>query len=113
MQHALPAMLEFYHRGKINLETIVEKMCHHPAIAFNIMDRGYIREGYFADLVLVDLQQPWTVNSDNIRYKCGWSPFEGQMFQSAVTHTFVNGNLVYDNGILNDTYRGKRLLFNR
>jgi dihydroorotase len=113
VQHALPAMLEFYHRGQIDLETIVEKMCHHPAIAFNVMDRGYIREGYFADLVLVDLHQPWAVNNDNIRYKCGWSPFDGEVFQSAVTHTFVNGNLVYDHGVLNDNHRGKRLLFNR
>lgn len=113
VQHALPAMLEFYHRGQISLEMIVEKMCHNPAIAFNIIERGYIREGYFADLVLVDLKQPWTVNSDNILYKCGWSPFEGEKFHASVTHTFVNGNLVYENGILNDNYRGQRLLFNR
>ena len=97
VQHALPAMLQLYHQDKISLEKIVEKMCHNPAILFQIKDRGFIREGYKADLVLVDLNAPWTVQADNIVYKCGWSPFEGVTFKSRVTHTFVNGNLVYKN----------------
>lgn len=97
VQHALPAMLQFHHQGKISLEKIVEKMCHNPAILYQIKDRGYIRVGYKADLVLVDLNAPWAVQPDNIVYKCGWSPFEGVTFKSRVTHTFVNGNLVYRN----------------
>lgn len=97
VQHALPAMLQMYHQEKISLEKIVEKMCHNPAILFQIKDRGFIREGYKADLVLVDLNAPWAVQPDNIVYKCGWSPFEGTTFKSRVTHTFVNGNLVYKN----------------
>lgn len=97
VQHALPAMLQFHHQGKISLEKIVEKMCHNPAILYQIKDRGYIRVGYKADLVLVDLNAPWAVQPDNIVYKCGWSPFEGVTFKSRVTHTFVNGNLVYKN----------------
>ena len=97
VQHALPAMLQFYHKEKISLEKIVEKMCHNPAILFDIKDRGYIRVGYKADLVLVDLNAPWQVKSDNILYKCGWSPFEGVTFKSRITHTFVNGRLVYKN----------------
>ncbi|WP_417885288.1 dihydroorotase [Zunongwangia sp.] len=97
VQHALPAMLQFYHQNKISLEKIVEKMSHNPAKLFNIKDRGFIREGYKADLVLVDLNSPWQVKSDNILYKCGWSPFEGFTFKSRITHTFVNGNLVYKN----------------
>ena len=97
VQHSLAAMLQFYHQEKISLEKIVEKMCHNPAILFQIKDRGFIREGYKADLVLVDLNAPWSVQPDNIQYKCGWSPFEGVTFKSRVTHTFVNGNLVYRN----------------
>jgi len=97
VQHSLAAMLQFYHQDKISLEKIVEKMCHNPAILFQIKDRGFIREGYKADLVLVDLNAPWAVQPDNIQYKCGWSPFEGVTFKSRVTHTFVNGNLVYRN----------------
>ena len=97
VQHALPAILEMYHRGKISIEKIVEKMCHNPAILFEIEKRGYIKEGYFADLVMVDLNNPWTVKKDNILYKCGWSPFEGTTFKSRITHTFVNGSLVYQN----------------
>ncbi len=97
VQHALPAMLQLHHQGKISLEKIVEKMCHNPAILYQIKDRGFIREGYKADLVLVDLNAPWAVQPDNIVYKCGWSPFEGVTFKSRVTHTFVNGNLVYKN----------------
>lgn len=97
VQHSLAAMLQFHHQDKISLEKIVEKMCHNPAILFDIKDRGFIREGYKADLVLVDLNAPWSVQPDNIQYKCGWSPFEGVTFKSRVTHTFVNGNLVYKN----------------
>ncbi len=96
-QHLLPAMLEFYHRGQISLEKIVKKMCHNPAILFRIEKRGFIREGYKADLCLVDLNAPWTVKKDNIFYKCGWSPFEKTTFKSRITHTFVNGQLVYEN----------------
>jgi len=98
VQHALVALLEFYHQGKISLEKIVEKMCHAPAELYAINKRGYVREGYFADLTLVDLNHPWTVGSDNILYKCGWSPLEGTTFQSQVQHTIVNGNWVYRQG---------------
>lgn len=97
VQHALPAMLEMYHQGKISLEKIVEKMCHNPAILFRIDKRGFIREGYKADLCLVDLNAPWTVQDSNIFYKCGWSPFKNTTFRSRITHTFVNGQLVYNN----------------
>ena len=113
VQHSLTAMLEFYHKGKILLEKVVEKMCHAPADCFNVDRRGYIRKGYFADLVLVDLQRPWTVEKSNILYKCGWSPFEGEKFNSKVTHTFVNGHLVYREGIFDETEKGQRLMFNR
>lgn len=113
VQHALPAMLEFYHQGKISLEKIVEKMCHNPAILFEVEKRGYIREGYKADLVLVDINAPWTVNKDNILYKCGWSPFEGTTFKSRITHTFVNGNLAYKNFKVYDELYGERLTFDR
>lgn len=97
VQHALPALLQMHHQGKITLEKIVEKACHNPAILFQIEKRGYIREGYKADLVLVDLNSPWAVQPDNIFSKCQWSPFEGTTFKSRVTHTFVNGKLVYKN----------------
>ena len=113
VQHALPAMIEFYKQEKISLEKIVEKMCHNPAILFQIEERGYVKEGFYADLVLVDLEQPWRVTKDNILYKCGWSPFEGDTFTSKVTHTFVNGHLAYENGIFNESVKGKRLEFNR
>jgi dihydroorotase len=102
-------MLEFYKQGLISLEKIVEKMCHNPAILYHIQKRGFIREGYFADLTLVDLNASWTVAKDNILYKCGWSPLEGTTFQSKITQTFVNGNLVYDNGHFNETIKGKAL----
>jgi dihydroorotase len=88
-------------------------MCHHPSILFGVEKRGFIREGYKADLVLVDPNKNWTVTPLNILYKCGWSPFENQTFSHAVTHTFVNGNLVYDRGQFNEKYKGERLLFNR
>ncbi|OBQ57289.1 dihydroorotase [Tamlana sp. s12] len=113
VQHALPAMLEMYHRGKISLEKVVEKMCHNPAILFQVEKRGFIKEGYFADLVLVDLNTPWTVNKDNILYKCGWSPFEGTTFRSRVTHTFLNGSLVYQNAEFKNVKAAKRLTFTR
>ncbi|MDD7884547.1 dihydroorotase [Flavivirga sp. 57AJ16] len=113
VQHALPAMLEMYHKGKISLEKTVEKMCHNPAILFQIARRGFIKVGYFADLVLVDLNNPWTVNKDNILYKCKWSPFEGTTFKSRVTHTFLNGTLVYENSKFNNVKAAKRLTFNR
>ncbi len=113
VQHALPAMLKAHREGKISIEKIVEKMCHNPAKIFKIEKRGFIKRGYYADLVLVDISSPWTVNKSNILYKCGWSPFEGTTFNSKITHTFVNGNLIYDNGVFNNTIKGKRLLFNR
>ena len=113
VQHALPAMLEMYHKGKISLEKIVEKMSHNPAILFQIEKRGYIKEGYFADLVVVDLNNPWTVNKENILYKCGWSPFEGTTFKSRITHTFLNGTLVYNNFKFFNVKAAKQLTFNR
>ena len=113
VQHALPAMLEFYHKGKVSLTWIVQKMCHAPAVCFQMQDRGYIREGYYADMVVIDLDAPWKVSQNNILYHCGWSPFEGQVFQSRVSKTFVNGNLVYNQGNVDDSYRGMRLKFNR
>jgi len=113
VQHALPALLEMYHKGKISIEKIVEKMCHNPAILFQIEKRGFIKEGYFADLIIVNTDNPWTVNKENILYKCGWSPFEGTSFKSRITHTFVNGLLAYSNSKFNTTKAGKRLTFNR
>jgi len=113
VQHAFPAMLEMYHKEKISLEKIVEKMCHNPAILFQVERRGYIKAGYYADLVLVDLNNPWTVTKDNILYKCGWSPFEGATFKSRITHTFLNGSLVYHNAKFSDVKAAKRLTFNR
>ncbi|MBK6352619.1 MAG: dihydroorotase [Saprospiraceae bacterium] len=113
VQHALPVMLEFFHQGKISLEKIVEKMSHHVAEIYRIKERGYIREGYFADLVLLDLKNKWTVSAENILYKCGWTRFENQIFKSKILKTFVNGNLVYADGIINDTNKGKRLKFSK
>ncbi|MDO9187011.1 MAG: dihydroorotase [Bacteroidia bacterium] len=113
IQHSLIAMLELYHKGKISLEKIAEKMAHAVADCFQIEKRGYIREGYFADLVLVDLKASWTVEESNILYKCGWSPFDGLTFHSKITHTLVNGNLVYDNGKFDERKKGQRLLFER
>ncbi|WP_312195530.1 dihydroorotase [Epilithonimonas vandammei] len=111
VQHSLVVMLEHFKNGKISLERIVEKMAHNPAILFRIEKRGFIREGYKADLVLVDLNQNWTVEKENILYKCGWSPLEGTEFHSQVTHTFVNGKLVYENGKITQEKFGERLLF--
>ncbi|MDG1348973.1 MAG: dihydroorotase [Flavobacteriales bacterium] len=113
VQHALPAMLAFVNQKKISLEKVVEKMCHNPAICFQVENRGFIREGYFADLVLVDLDKPWEVTKDNILYKCGWSPFEGETFNAQITHTFVNGHIAYEYGSFDETQRGMRLTFDR
>src|SRR5207248_2377521 len=112
IQHSLIAMLELYHQKKITLEKIAEKMSHAVADCFRIRGRGYIREGYFADLALVNLNAPWKVSKDNLLYKCKWSPFEGITFQSAVAHTFVNGHLVYQNGKFDETIKGQRMTFN-
>ena len=113
IQHSLNIMLQFYHQGKISLEKIIEKMCHKPAECFEIKDRGYLREGYMADMVLLNAERNWTVNKENILYKCGWSPLEGNEFTGQVIQTFVNGNLVYDNGQFNEEIMGERLTFNR
>ncbi len=109
VQHSLNIMLEFFKQGLISLEVIAEKMCHNPAILYRIANRGFIREGYAADLTIVDLYSDWTVSKENILYKCGWSPLEGTHFQTKVTHTFVNGNLVYDNGRFNEETKGDAL----
>lgn len=113
VQHSLIVMLEYFKKGKISLQKIVEKMCHNPAILFDIEQRGLIREGYKADLVLVDLNDKWTVYRENILYKCGWSPLEGTEFSAKVTHTFVNGHLALDNGKISEEKHGERLLFER
>lgn len=113
VQHAVVAMFEAFHQGKISVEKIVEKMAHNPAKIFKIEKRGFIKEGFYADLVIVDPAKPWSVNKDNILYKCGWSPFEGTSFKSRISHTFVNGRLVYENAKVKDIKAGKRLLFDR
>jgi dihydroorotase len=113
VQHALPAMMERVHDGTFTIEKMVEKMCHNPAILFRMEERGFLREGYHADLVLVEPNQPWNVNKQNILYKCGWSPFEGTLFKSKVTHTFVGGHLAYKEGKLDDSVLGTRLVFDR
>jgi dihydroorotase len=112
VQHSLTVMMELYHKGLITMEKIVEKMCHNPAIIFRIKSRGFIREGFIADICIVDPHSPWKVTKENLLYKCGWSPFEGQTFSSNVKYTIVNGTVVYDNGTIKDHYRGERLLFN-
>jgi dihydroorotase len=120
IQHSLPAMLELFHQGKLSIQTIVNKMAHAPARLFNILDRGFIREGYWADLVLVDPESPWAVRPDNILYKCKWSPFMDQVFHSKIICTFVNGIKVYENSTgdisnhnIDTTAYGMRLIFNR
>lgn len=113
VQHALPAMLELVREGEFSLPFVVEKMSHAPAICFQIEKRGFIREGYFADLVLVDLDDSWTVSKENILYKCKWSPFEGQKFSSKIKTTIVSGHLAYDNGQIIESTRGQRLSFDR
>lgn len=113
VQHSLLVMLEFFHQGKISLEQIANKMCHAPAEVFQLEQRGYIRKGYWADLVLIDLNNNYRVTKDNIYYKCGWSPFENYTFGSKIYQTYVNGNLVYDNGTFYETNKGMALTFNR
>ncbi len=113
VQHALPAILTAYHNGLISLEKIVEKACHNPAILFNIKDRGYIREGYFADLVFIDLDKEYNIKKDDLLYKCGWSPFEGTKFKGKIEKTILNGSLVYDQGKVNPKSAAKELTFNR
>jgi len=113
VQHSLPVMLELAGRGKITVEKVVEKMCHAPAEIFGIHKRGFLREGYMADLVLVDPDSPWTVEKKNILYKCGWSALEGRRLTIHITHTFVNGHLVYDHGTIDASFRGKALTFDR
>lgn len=113
VQHSILAMLDFYHQKKISLETIVQKMSHNVADLFRIKERGYIREGYFADLVLVNLNKPQTVSKENILYKCGWSPFEGHTFKSSIEKTFVSGHLVYDQGKFDESKFGQRLNFGK
>jgi len=113
IQHAVQAMMDFYLDGKITIEKVVEKMAHSVADLFCIEKRGYIREGYYADLILVNPNKPYTVEKNNILYKCKWSPFEGHTFKSSIEKTFVNGNLVFTENIVDTTHRGKRLLFNR
>ena len=112
VQHPLLLMLHYYRQGKISLEKIVEKMSHAVADCFNIKDRGYIREGYFADLVMVDMNLHTTVSKENILYKCGWSPLENFTFPATITNTFINGNMVYGNGVWNESIKGQRLKFN-
>ena len=102
VQHSLNMMFEHYLNKKITLEKIVQKMCHNPAILFRVNKRGFIRKNYFADIVIIDPRKNYTVDSNNILYKCGWSPFEGTKFNSQITHTFINGNLVYENGLINE-----------
>lgn len=113
VQHSLVTMLELARQGKITKEKVIEKMCHAPADLFQVEKRGYIKEGYFADLVIINPDQNWEVKKSNILYKCGWSPLEGQNFSHQVSQTFVNGNLVFDNGTINDDIKGEALTFNR
>lgn len=113
VQHSLNVMLEHVHKGNISIERVVEKMCHAPATMFNINKRGYIREGYWADLVLVDTNDSYEVTKESLLYKCQWSPLEGQVFNSKISHTIVSGNVVYENGKVDESTRGQRLLFDR
>jgi len=113
IQHSLLAMLEFFHARRMTIEQIVEKMCHNPALLFGIKERGFIRTGYWADLTIVDTNRVLQVTPENILYKCKWSPFEEQTFRSTVTHTWVNGALVYNNGKFDENYRAKALEFDR
>jgi len=113
IQHSLVIMLELWHRKILSVEKIVDMMCHNPAILFKIRKRGFIREGYKADLCLIDPASPWRVTKDNILYKCGWSPVEGTSFNSKVMKTFVNGTIVYDSGVIKEDHRGQRLMFDR
>ena len=111
IQHSLSAMMELFHKKIFTMEMIVDKMCHNPAIIYRIKERGFIREGYKADICIVDPHERWVVTRQNILYKCGWSPFEGEEFTSRVKYTIVNGNIIYNNGVLSENTRGERLLF--
>jgi dihydroorotase len=113
VQHSLQLMLHYVKEGKISIEKVVEKMSHNVAVCFNIENRGFIREGYFADLVLVNNHPSDIVSKQNILYKCGWSPLEGMQFPSTITHTFVNGHLAYCNNVFDESIKGKRMLFDR
>ena len=113
VQHSLQLMLDYVQQGKISIEKVVEKMSHSVATCFQVKDRGFIREGYFADLVLVDLHKPYTVAKENILYKCGWSPLEGKQFPASITQTLVNGRPVYGNGVFDESVKGQRLQFER
>jgi dihydroorotase len=113
VQHSLNVMLEFFHEGKISLEKIIEKMCHNPAILYSVSDRGFLREGYYADAALFNTNEIWTVQKNNLYSKCGWSPLEGQEFKGKVETTFVNGNKVFDKGVFNDSVKGKQLVVSR
>ncbi len=113
VQHSFVTMLELYHKGVISLEKIAEKMCHAPADIFHVKNRGYIRKGYKADFAIVDLNKTWKIEKNNILYKCRWSPLEGQQFHSQVTHTIINGNIVFDNGTIIEDFIGERLEFDR
>ena len=113
VQHAVVAMFEAHREGKISIEKIVEKMVHNPAKIFKIEKRGFIKVGYYADLAIVNPNKKWTVSKDNILAKCGWSPFEGFTFNSTISHTFVNGKLVYNNFVVSENLAGERLLFER
>src|SRR5690554_1530170 len=113
VQHSLLVLLDFAKKGKLSVEKVVEKMCHNPAVVFQIESRGYIKEGYFADLVIVDPNQETKVSKDNLVYKCGWSPLEGETLQAAIEKTIVNGHVVFDKGNFNESPKGQRLLFNR
>ncbi|MDR0792339.1 MAG: dihydroorotase [Chitinophagaceae bacterium] len=113
VQHSLQLMLHYVRQGKISLEKVVEKMSHAVADCFQIKDRGYIREGYAADLILVDMDTPYTVTRENILYKCGWSPLENFTFPATIKHTFINGNMVFSNGVFNENIKGERLKFER
>ncbi|NIG53112.1 dihydroorotase [Chitinophaga sp. Cy-1792] len=113
VQHSLLLMLQYVQEGKISIEKVVEKMSHAPAVCFQIRERGYLREGYYADCVIVDMKGASKVEKENIYYKCGWSPFEGHTFPAAITHTFVSGHLAYENGKFDESVKGQRMLFNR
>ena len=113
VQHPLNVMLEFYHAGQISLEKIVEKMCHAPAIAFQVQQRGFLEEGYWADLAIVDIDEQWQVSPENLYYKCGWSPFNGKTFRGKILTTIVSGHVAWQDGQFNSTKMGERLLFDR
>ena len=113
VQHSLVSMLDGYHNEKITLENIVQKMCHNPAILFDIDKRGFIREGFYADLVIFDIKNPWKVSKDNLMYKCNWSPFENKSFRSRVLYTLVNGNIVFSNGKIIESAMGMKINFDR